>query len=569
MAAPRTGFRASGRMRLGASRLSPDRSNALRPRVLLVDDSPMVGRAIASLLQRYPSVYFSFCEDPLRAVDEAIRMHPTVVLLDWLMPEADGLSVLHALRARPEFALLPIVILSSQDQIEAKVRAFAAGATDYLIKLPAESELIARIEHHTRVFLHQDEVHRTLRENQRVLEEKNRHLERLAAELREAHEQAVAASDAKSNFLANVSHEIRTPMNAILGLTRLCLETTLTDVQRGYLQHVDGAATSLLRILNDILDLSKIEAGQLDFQPRVFSLRELLDEVVQSLSSQASEKGLTLGCVVQPEVPDRVMTDSLRLQQVLVHLVGNALKFTERGSVVIEIAPGPLQGDRHELHFTVCDTGVGIPDDKLAVIFEAFTQADNSLTRLHGGTGLGLTISSSLVAMMGGQIWVTSEVGQGTTFHFSVMSEPPPEAPSLSEVASVVNRPPDRPLRILLAEDNPLNRLVAIAFLEEVQADVVVAEDGEQAVERALAGRFDLILMDVQMPKMDGLAATRELRRQGVETPIVALTAHALNGAAELCLETGMNAYVSKPLEAEKLFAAIAQVCAPARPLVG
>ena len=475
----------------------------------------------------------------------------TIHEINALSPDQIALERLEALQGQRNYFIFPHRIVSGE------IRTVEVHSTSITLE---NSTTLFSIIH--------DITERTLTEAKQKIAEQE--LQKINVLLTEANNKADAANRAKSAFLANMSHEIRTPMNAIIGLGRLALLTDLTAKQRDYLEKIDSSSGALLHLIDDLLDLSKVEAGKLTLEAIQFSLATCLTTVQSIIEVKAVERGLGFHSSVAPEVPTQLIGDPFRLEQILINLLGNAVKFTDHGEVTLEVTAVPAGADEPvSVTCTVRDTGIGMTAAQMMNLYQPFTQADHSTTRRYGGTGLGLSISRRLVELMGGEIRVESEPGRGSVFTFTI-----PLGRGTRQVASA--KPADPALvpaglrgrRVLVVEDNTINQQVACELLQRVGMVVTVVGDGREAASAVTdtANRFDIVLMDLQMPVMDGYESTRLIREQWPpdRLPIIAMTAYASREELDRCLKSGMNAHLSKPVQPERLYACLMQWLQPA-----
>lgn len=551
-----------------------------KAKILIVDDTPGKRLAIQSILEEIGEIVVAVSsgKEALRCL---LNEDFVVILLDINMPDLSGFETAELIRQRQRSQHTPIIFLSAEPDDAYAARSYSLGAVDF-VQTPVVSEVLrAKVSVFVELYRATQQVRQQASEQVALAKEQ---AARLAAE---------RANQAKSEFLANVSHELRTPMNAIIGMTELVLGEQLSPLVREYMEIVKSNTRLLLELLNEILDFSKLESGKFMLENVAFDIRQLIDELRGTFSYRASEKGLDYTMRSSPKIPRHLLGDPLRLRQVLINLVANAIKFTEKGRVKVDVELESISSREAVLHFTVSDTGIGISAADQERIFAPFAQADESPTRQYGGIGLGLTIASDLVRAMGGDLRLQSNLGEGSSFSFRVPlqiaanlkreetskdgydmcgEKTPPNGIIRGNIAQTyegkngtggaVHRERDGPnsqLKVLVAEDVAANQKLIQHVLRKRGHAVTIASNGREAVVCASREPFDIILMDMLMPEMDGIEATASIRLlPGYEqVPIVALTARAMIGDRERCLAAGMDDYLAKPLDVPKLLEVI------------
>lgn len=517
-----------------------------KPKILIVDDKIENLISLETVLDGF-EIEFVRALSGNEALAKAINNDFAICIIDIQMPDMDGYETVSLMRQTSRAKYVPIIFVSAIYKEDFHIiKGIETGAVDFISK-PIEPRILrGKVKIFLDLFIQQQELTRLLREKEVINEQ-----------LRIAKEKAEAATRAKSIFLANMSHEIRTPMNGIIGMADLLTQSSLTEEQQDYLDTIVVSSNSLLSIINDILDFSKIESNQVELENIPFKLSDTMKDLFRLLAVKATENKVDMQLKMDDGIPAGLKGDPTRLKQILLNLLSNALKFTFEGKVILTIERVKITDSSVKLRFAVTDSGIGISKEGQDKLFKSFSQADSSTTRKYGGTGLGLAISKSLCEMMDGEIGVESELGKGSTFWFTAVFERHDDKTEAGEKAKDLFKKPARVLSVLLAEDNVINQKVAMVNLQKLGHKVQLAKNGLEALELFKMDSFDVILMDIQMPEMDGYDATVNIRRmekeQGGHIRIIAMTANSFEEDRDRCFAVGMDAYISKPFKTEDL----------------
>ncbi len=541
------------------------------PKILIVDDKIENLIALEKVLNVF-DVNFFRATSGNEALVMTLMNDFALAIVDIQMPEMDGYETVELMRQEEKTRLLPVIFVSAIYTEDFHIeKGIETGAVDFIPKPIVPVILQGKVKVFLDLYNHKTHLEDLVEKRTLELKKINKKLKLEIAERKkaniiaeEAKAKALTADKHKSIFLANMSHEIRTPLNGIIGMTEILKKTPLSKKQIEYVDIISFSGTSLISIINDILDFSKIESGQVQLEEINFNLHNKIHDIYKLLKHKAQEKNLKLDIKINPEVPVFVVGDPLRLKQIFINLINNAIKFTEEGSIKLEVNTLTHVGESIELKFSVVDTGIGISEQGKTKLFKEFSQTDASISRKHGGTGLGLSISKNLANLMKGDIGVISEQGKGSTFWFTAVFNigekiEEEESKTCNEEEIVTKRK----LKILLAEDNKINQRVAIVNLNNLGHKVDLANNGKEAVELFKKNLYDIVLMDIMMPVMDGIESTRLIKKiqndqiikKGI--PIIAMTANALKGDRERFLSEGMDAYISKPFSPAQLKAVL------------
>ncbi len=532
-------------------------------KILVVDDEPDLELLIRQRFRhriKNNELSFEFAGNGVEALS-ILNQDPDkfdMILTDINMPEMDGLTLL--VRIKEQFKHYKAVVVSAYGDLENIRTAMNRGAFDFVTKPIDFTDLETTINKTL-------EEYRMIRQGQLASEQLSITIrQKEIAEIEK--EKAEQSEKFKQQFLANMSHEIRTPMNSVVGLTNLLMKSQIDEQQQKYLHVIKKSSENLLVIINDILDLSKIEAGKMEFEKIPFSVHEFLDTLYHTMVFKSDEKKLMLEKSIDPSVPEVIIGDPVRLNQILINLTGNAIKFTESGRVTIHVKELSRQDNTSILEFSITDSGIGIPESQLNKIFESFSQASSDTTRKFGGTGLGLTISKQLIELQNGSIYVQSQVGTGTTFSFKIpfLTGQPADLQKSDHNPDNVQGESLKGMRILLVEDNSFNQMVAVDTLNDLIPDlrIDVAENGQEALDRLKADDYDVVLMDIQMPVMDGFEASQRIRSDFPspknQIPVMAMTANVTSDEVEKCFKCGINSHISKPFDPQDLLNKLAKL---------